>query len=153
MPLSKNRIARHREAAAERQGGRCCYCDVLMCRSNPEEYAARYGLRRSQVVWLTCTAEHLVAQQDGGRNSIGNIAAACRYCNQTRHRRKRPLDPIPYRQEVARRVEKGKWHGPRVFDAGLMLRGRATAGRGQPHRWHAFDTQTKAATSAAFVSA
>src|SRR5690606_1688079 len=30
--------------------------------------------------------------------------------------------------------------------------GRSPAGRGQPHRWHVFDTKTKAATRAALVS-
>lgn len=134
MSLSKNRIARHREAAAERQGGRCCYCDVLMCRRDPERFAAQYGLKRAQVNLVICTAEHLVAQQDGGRHSIVNIAASCLHCNKTRHRRKQPPDPVKYRLEVARRVERGKWHSRKVFDAGLLCRGNDTITPGDTTR-------------------
>ncbi|MFD0320236.1 hypothetical protein [Lysobacter gummosus] len=38
-----------------------------------------------------CIAEHLLARRDGGRNTRGNIAAACWLYNQRRHRRKHPL--------------------------------------------------------------
>jgi 5-methylcytosine-specific restriction endonuclease McrA len=32
-----------------------------------------------------CTAEHLVARMDGGRDTRDNIVAACRRCNAARH--------------------------------------------------------------------
>lgn len=120
MAKPKNRISRHREAAAELQKGRCIYCGVLMCRGNPGEFAASFGLRPSHAVQLSCTAEHLTAQIDGGRNSISNIAAACRYCNQKRHRRKQPPDPEAFHRLVRGRVQSGKWHVRRVFEAGLL---------------------------------
>ncbi|WP_222837553.1 HNH endonuclease [Lysobacter gummosus] len=37
----------------------------------------------------------MLARRDGGRNTRGNIAAACWLCNQRRRRRKHP--PVPGR--------------------------------------------------------
>ncbi|WP_363168790.1 hypothetical protein [uncultured Lamprocystis sp.] len=42
----------------------------------------------------------MVARQDGGSCSRENIAAACRFCNSNRHRRKDPPNPDVYRQFV-----------------------------------------------------
>ncbi|WP_282097584.1 HNH endonuclease [Luteibacter sp. SG786] len=61
---------------------------------------------------LRCTAEHLTARQDGGRNMASNIAAACWICNARRHRRKFPPPPAAYRAFVQQRLDKGKWHPP-----------------------------------------
>ncbi|MEB1547610.1 HNH endonuclease signature motif containing protein [Xanthomonas campestris pv. campestris] len=65
----------------------------------PARFARRYQ----------CTAEHLMAQQDGGKDTRGNIAAACWTCNQRRHRRKKLLTPEAFRALVRRRVAAGKW--------------------------------------------
>ena len=122
MTKLKNRIFRHRDAAAERQAGRCFYCFVLMCRINPSDFAASCGLSLAQVIRLRCTAEHLIARQDGGGNASSNIVAACWHCNQARHRRKQPPNPLAYRSLVMRRVRAGRWHPNRVFEAGLLCR-------------------------------
>ena len=123
MYPSKKKIAIRREAAAKRQAGRCFYCGVLMCRSNPAEFAAKFGLTLSQVAGICCTAEHMTAQQDGGGHSTGNIAAACWLCNQSRHRRSHAPDPATFRQLVGKRVQAGSWHSKQVLEAGLLLGG------------------------------
>lgn len=56
---------------------------------------------------LQCTAEHLTARCDGGRDSAYNIAAACLHCNRTRHLRVKPLDPTAYQALVQRRLGRG----------------------------------------------
>jgi 5-methylcytosine-specific restriction endonuclease McrA len=54
-----------RRCACKAQGGQCFYCNQPMGRN--------------------VTAEHLVARMDGGGDTPGNIAAACRHCNAGRH--------------------------------------------------------------------
>ncbi|MBO9741423.1 HNH endonuclease [Xanthomonas axonopodis pv. begoniae] len=51
----------------------------------------------------------MVAQQDGGKDTRENIAAACWTCNQRRHRRKKLLTPEAFKALVRRRVAAGKW--------------------------------------------
>ena len=98
-----------REAAFKAQGGRCCYCNLPMWRSSPEELAP-LGIRARTANPLRCTAEHLVAKRDGGGGGRVNISAACWLCNTRRHRRKNPPDPKTYREFVQRRMAKGGWH-------------------------------------------
>lgn len=73
------------------------------------------GLRPKTAAPLRCTAEHLVARQDGGKDVEGNIAAACLLCNSSRHKRKTPPAPDAYRAFVQGRLAKGKWHPPGVI--------------------------------------
>nr|WP_297801524.1 HNH endonuclease [Arenimonas sp. GDDSR-1] len=80
-----------------------------MWNESPKELE-RYGLRPSTAKPLRCTAEHLVAQQDGGRDVEGNIAAACRLCNARRHKRRKPPTPEDYRIFVQKRIAKGRWY-------------------------------------------
>ena len=84
-----------------------------MWQASPDELKP-LGLRARSAAPLRCTAEHLVAQQDGGKNVAGNIAAACWLCNTRRHKRKSPPPPDAYRAFVQRRLAKGKWHPPKV---------------------------------------
>lgn len=98
-----------RDAAYKAQGGRCCYCNLPMWRSTPQELAP-LGLRPKTATPLRCTAEHLVARQDGGGNARSNISAACWLCNVRRHRRKNPPAPEAYREFVQRKMAKGTWH-------------------------------------------
>ncbi|UWQ95909.1 HNH endonuclease [Rhodobacteraceae bacterium M385] len=58
---------------------------------------------------LQCTAEHLWARSDGGSNNPENIVAACRYCNTTRHKCKKPRSPESHRAHVRRRLNQGRW--------------------------------------------
>ena len=68
------RLKQMREEAFARQGGACYWCDEPMLmiadQSDPR----------------LCTAEHVVRQVEGGPTSRWNIVAACRECNNSRHR-------------------------------------------------------------------
>jgi len=94
-----------------------------MWNASPDELKS-FGLRPSTANPLRCTAEHLVAQQDGGKDVVGNIAAACWLCNTRRHKRKSPPSPEAYRAFVQKRLAKGKWHTPGV--AKLRVKPRAS---------------------------
>ena len=65
-------IAKNRLIAYQRQSGRCYYCDLPM-------WLGKLPGKRHRPASLQCTAEHLVARQDGGDNSARNIVAACRF--------------------------------------------------------------------------
>jgi len=91
------------------QGGRCFYCSLPMwdealghclpvnCKTG--------GLPKV----LRCTAEHLHPRSEGGANTADNIVAACLFCNNSRHRRKRPLSPEAHRAHVQQRMAAGRW--------------------------------------------
>lgn len=91
------------------QQGRCYYCSGPMWLCSPDEL----GLRSRSAAPFRCTAEHLLARRDGGKDVAGNVVAACHLCNLRRHKRPTP-DPSPevYRDRVQRRVAQGKWHVP-----------------------------------------
>jgi len=106
-PKMPNSLSKKRLAAFQRQQGLCYYCGFPMWLVPQKEVLdAR----------LQCTAEHLVARQNGGSDSSDNIVAACRFCNQTRHRTPRPLEPELYRERVSRRVHAGRWHPAHLFE-------------------------------------
>jgi hypothetical protein len=105
-PLKKPRVR-----AFTYQGGYCYYCNQPMWNQSPEELTFRYRLSSKQALLLRCTGEHLHAHSEGGSNHSGNIVAACHFCNQTRHKRKKPLPPETYRGHVRKQLSKGKWHG------------------------------------------
>lgn len=48
-------------------------------------FIKRFALTADQAALFECTAEHKVAQKDGGKNTRSNIAAACWDCNHHRH--------------------------------------------------------------------
>ncbi|WP_414635381.1 HNH endonuclease [Azospira sp.] len=73
-------------------------------------FANSHNYSLAQARLLQCTAEHLRARQDGGKNSPGNIAAACWYCNTRRHKRVHQLRPEEFRQHVVKRMRNGRWH-------------------------------------------
>ncbi len=77
---------------------------------DPQVFAKKYKITTKQVQLFKCTAEHLKAKQEGGKDSESNIVAACHYCNQKRHKYKSPKEPISYKQYVTNRLEKGKWN-------------------------------------------
>lgn len=103
-----------RQVAYRAQLGRCFYCSAPMWEDEPTEFVARYRVSRSLAFLLRCTAEHLDPKSCGGRDSIGNIVAACWFCNQTRHRAHTPLGPERYRQKVQSRVARGRWPTSRL---------------------------------------
>ncbi|WP_371127427.1 HNH endonuclease [Variovorax sp. YR634] len=107
-----------RTSAFIRQGGLCCYCDEPMWLADPATFAARYGLTRRQAEAHRCTAEHLHARCDGGRDDRENIAAACALCNHRRHaRRAIAPDPDAYRRLVLARLRRGRWRPWRVAES------------------------------------
>ena len=106
------RLTKLRHKAYTNQHCRCCYCSYPMWEKDPEEFAKRHSLTKAQALLLQCTAEHLLARQDGGVDTARNIAAACAFCNRARHARRvnKAPDPESYRAHVARRIAKGGWH-------------------------------------------
>lgn len=91
------------------QGGHCYYCGLPMWDKAAATASQRNGKEKPAPQILRCTAEHLHARSDGGDNSSDNIVAACLFCNNLRHRRKRPLSPEEYRLRVQQRMAAGKW--------------------------------------------
>lgn len=106
MPTS---LKKYRLKAFTLQQSRCIYCELPMWLENPEAYAKQYKITPNQAKIFRCTAEHLIARQDGGKDNQSNIVAACHYCNQKRHQRKSPKDPLTYKVYVNNRIKKGKW--------------------------------------------
>jgi len=72
-------------------------------------FAAATCTTKRQARERRCTAEHLQAKCEGGTNSSENIAAACGYCNQQRHRFPIPPDPKAYFEYVQQKVLAGRW--------------------------------------------
>jgi len=75
-------IAYFRARAFEEQQGRCFYCGFSIWNEDAESFA-------SSATQFRCTAEHLIARKDGGKNTRANIVAACHLCNKRRHASKR----------------------------------------------------------------
>ncbi|MFO1433397.1 MAG: HNH endonuclease [Candidatus Competibacteraceae bacterium] len=81
-----------------------------MWSGNAAEFASKHGITPNQAKRFECTGEHLKARQNGGTAARSNIVAACRYCNQRRHRRKVALSPDRYKGLVRERINLGRWH-------------------------------------------
>lgn len=107
-------LSKLRHQAFLEQSGCCIYCDRPMWENNPEAFARTHRITPRQAQAFQCTAEHLKARQDGGKDSRQNIVAACRYCNQHRHRLKQPPAPLTFRDRVQRLLNKGKWFLPNM---------------------------------------
>lgn len=107
--MAQKTLKTNREKAFVSQNGLCHYCGHKMWDRDPVRFCKEFGLTLRQAAVLRCTAEHLCARQDGGKNSSSNIVAACQWCNQHRHKRRVPLDPEQYKAHVSQRMSKGKW--------------------------------------------
>lgn len=103
-------IQKLRKSAFTQQNGKCCYCGFSMWQDSADSFAKQHGITVKQSRYFQCTAEHLQARQDGGKDVFGNIAAACFRCNQLRHKRLKPMAPEQYQKHVEKRVSKGGWH-------------------------------------------
>ena len=101
-----------RRQAFKNQNCRCFYCDFPMWEENQAQFACGNGIPARLTKHLQCTAEHLVAQQDNGRDTVENIVAACLWCNHRRHkgRQHNAPDPTAYKSRVSSLVAQGKWH-------------------------------------------
>lgn len=73
---------------------------------------ARYGIGLRLAKYLCCTAEHLVAQQDGGKDTEENVAAACLWCNRMRHLKLQHKAPssVQYKNRVTQFIAERRWH-------------------------------------------
>jgi 5-methylcytosine-specific restriction endonuclease McrA len=91
------------------QGGRCFYCDLPMWDEAPDLCLPVSCKSGGLPKILQCTAEHLHPRSEGGGNTADNIVAACLYCNNLRHRRKRPMSPEAHRAHVRQRMAAGRW--------------------------------------------
>lgn len=115
----KSLRVRSRLAAYQSQNGKCHYCGVQMWLSSPDQLDASPNSPK-QVKRLKCTAEHLIPRSEGGSDGAANIAAACRHCNETRHRMQPPPDATSYRAIVTTQVRNGVWHSRRIRTLGLL---------------------------------
>jgi 5-methylcytosine-specific restriction endonuclease McrA len=104
-----------RKSAYSRQLGLCYYCKMPMWQGCSRSFQERYNLSPVQASRFMCTAEHLLARQDGGRDLVTNIVAACVYCNQHRHMRPIPLEPPLYEKLVTNRIKRNRWHGLEII--------------------------------------
>ncbi|MEI6336632.1 MAG: HNH endonuclease [Methylococcaceae bacterium] len=97
MEKSRKSLKKPRYIAYNLQHGRCFYCNQPMWSKNPVELVSKYDLTLKQSWYFQCTGKHLEAHSQGGTVDQSNIVAVCRFCNQTRHKRKNPLDPLQYK--------------------------------------------------------
>jgi 5-methylcytosine-specific restriction endonuclease McrA len=104
-----SRIKSIRRRAYFEQRGICWYCGAPMWLESPLDVPL-VAPSSSAALALQCTAEHLKARSEGGRDAPANIVAACFKCNRTRHITKKPLEPEAYRRYVRNRMAKGLWH-------------------------------------------
>jgi 5-methylcytosine-specific restriction endonuclease McrA len=105
-----NHLKKLRKTAFTKQNGKCCYCGFRMWQDSAESFAKQHGITVEQARVFQCTAEHLTARQDGGKDKEPNIAAACWFCNQDRHHRAKPMQPDIYKHFVRTRVRNDNWH-------------------------------------------
>lgn len=115
--MPKTRRARYRIRAFNSQRGLCYYCCFPMWLEDPKGFGAKWNLTSNDTLARRCTAEHLLAQQDGGTDAAKNIVAACLKCNQGRHRCATPLAAAPFGIFVQKQVHRGRWHRLRVLRA------------------------------------
>lgn len=105
--MTTKRLKSIRTSAFHAQNGRCYYCGLPMWLCSPHELS----LRPRSAGPFQCTAEHLLARQDGGKDVADNVVAACHLCNLRRHKRPTPApSPDAYRARVQQRMAKGTWH-------------------------------------------
>ncbi|RUW44826.1 hypothetical protein EOA36_30035 [Mesorhizobium sp. M8A.F.Ca.ET.021.01.1.1] len=105
-----NRLPKFRIAHAEKQNWRCFYCGFPMWNGDPSRPSDARQLSVRLLSRFLCTAEHLSPKMDGGKDRPENLVAACKFCNQTRHRMRNVLSPAAYQQHVRKRILARKWH-------------------------------------------
>lgn len=110
--MNPNKLKTLRHQAFVRQNCRCFYCSLPIWEGDPKGFIARHGISLRKAKHLQCTAEHLIAQQDGGGESVLNVAAACLWCNRMRHLKRQHKAPSPekYKNRVAQLIAKRRWH-------------------------------------------
>ncbi|MQX08884.1 HNH endonuclease [Sinorhizobium fredii] len=107
---NSRKIKKLRNKAAQGQQWHCYYCREPMWDEDPRAFGERFSLSLGEALRYRCTAEHLHERGKAGADVERNVVAACRYCNRTRHRAKRPRDAASYAKHVRSRMEGGRWH-------------------------------------------
>ncbi|WP_141397471.1 HNH endonuclease [Polaromonas sp. AER18D-145] len=110
--MTKSICKQLRLIAFHRQNHKCFYCELPIWEEAVEYFAAKHGISIAQAKLRRSTAEHLVAQKDGGLDTPGNIVAACAWCNSRRHagRSNKAPEPQVYKCRIVQRMAVGKWH-------------------------------------------
>ena len=108
--MSAKTIQKHRSTAFAKQNGKCFYCNSPMWKEDKSKFSKTYKIPESYAGRFQCTAEHLMARQDGGTDQKRNIVAACKFCNMTRHKRPKPMQVDSYKKLVISRISTGRWH-------------------------------------------
>lgn len=101
---------KYRNKSYHQQNGLCIYCEKPMWLKDSHAFAKQQSISLKQAKKFQCTAEHLIARQDDGKDTADNIVAACHFCNQLRHKRRKVLDPIAFKKFVIKRVVKERWN-------------------------------------------
>lgn len=99
-----------RAPAFKSQNGKCYYCGIQMWLNDPHDHCLRSGISSKEMPRIRCTVEHLQARTNGGSDAIDNLATACWFYNQARHRRPKPLSSRKFRRLVTSRMLARKWH-------------------------------------------
>jgi hypothetical protein len=110
--MSSKQLRQLRQQAYEEQNGRCFYCKYPMWVEDDQYFSRVHGLPPRFAKYLKCTAEHLLARQDLGRDTRSNVVAACAWCNKMRHQGRKHNSPNPssYEAQVSSLVSRGRWH-------------------------------------------
>lgn len=119
-------VRKLRRTAHSLQGGHCYYCHEPVWEEDPALFALQNNVPQRLLVHVRCTAEHLQARQDGGRNSRENIVAACAWCNSQRHKGRQRSAPTAksYALWVQTIVRSGKWHPVVTHRAAMQEKSR-----------------------------
>ncbi len=98
--------------AFQKQNCKCFYCGLPVWVKKGKKFARCYQLPVKRAAYLKCTAEHLVARQDGGADTAENVVAACLWCNKHRHHRRphNAPDANTYKRRVEALIARGNWH-------------------------------------------
>jgi hypothetical protein len=122
--MNPKRLRKLRQSAAIQQNHLCYYCCFPMWHDDSEDFLRDQQLPIQFTKYLQCTAEHLVARQDNGKDAASNIVAACFWCNSMRHQGRPHNAPEArvYRAEVKRLVAMGQWHPLAASGLGRSLR-------------------------------
>jgi hypothetical protein len=110
--VNNTKLQKLRHSAFIEQGCKCIYCELPMWERDPSEVTARFRISLKKAKLLQCTAEHLLAAQDGGKDNCKNISAACLWCNRMRHYKRQDKAPDPglYKKRVLQLIRKKRWH-------------------------------------------
>lgn len=71
-----------------------------MWEQNRDGFAKKFGFSIAEASKFQCTAEHLRARCDGGKDWPRNIVAACLSCNTGRHQLKNPPSPQEHKKSM-----------------------------------------------------